>query len=83
MADKIVLGDTSILIEFFRKKDKSKTTLVRLLEDFDRYCISAITEFEIFSGANESQKEYWEAFLEQIIILPFDSSAVERACEID
>ena len=33
MEKKIILADTSILIEFFRKNDKNKTTLVKLVRD--------------------------------------------------
>ena len=81
MAEKIVLADTSILIEFW-KKDKSKTKLFQLLDHFDTYSISAITEFEIFSGANEEQKLFWNQFLERIIILPFDSQAADTASRL-
>jgi len=56
MARRIVLLDTSILIDYFRKKDKTKTMFYQLADDFDEYKISAVTEYEIYSGTNEDQK---------------------------
>jgi tRNA(fMet)-specific endonuclease VapC len=47
MASKIILIDTSILIEYFRKTDKSNSTLYKLYaQDYD-FCVSAITESEL------------------------------------
>jgi tRNA(fMet)-specific endonuclease VapC len=45
MADKIVLVDTSILIDYFRKKDKEKSVLVTLVKQDYNYCISSVTEY--------------------------------------
>ena len=53
MEGKIVLLDTSILIDYFRKKDKSKTFLFSLTNSFEFFGVSAITEFEIFAGSND------------------------------
>jgi len=50
MANTLVLLDTSILIDYFRKKDKAKTRLYELSDLYDGFVISAITEFEIYSG---------------------------------
>jgi tRNA(fMet)-specific endonuclease VapC len=51
MANKIVLADTSILIDYFRKIEKSKSVLIKLFNQEYDFCISAITEYEIYSGA--------------------------------
>ena len=47
MADKKIMIDTSVLIEYFRKSDKNKTILVQLSLEFDHIYNSSITEFEI------------------------------------
>jgi tRNA(fMet)-specific endonuclease VapC len=60
MENKVILADTSVLIDFFRKTDKSKTILVSLLKEGYAFCISAITEYEIYSGASGDQKKFWE-----------------------
>lgn len=82
MADKTLMIDTSLLIDYFRKTDKSKTKLVRLSEQFDQLAISTITEFEIYTGATEAQLTFWDAFLSEIRILPFDSKAARIAVDI-
>ena len=54
MAIKVILVDTSILIDYFRKTEKSNSALVRLFDRGYDFCISAITEYEIYSGATQS-----------------------------
>ena len=46
--------DTTLLIDYFRKTDKSRSRLVQLSERFDQLIISTITEFKIYSGATEA-----------------------------
>jgi tRNA(fMet)-specific endonuclease VapC len=72
MADKIVLADTSLLIDLFRKTDKTNTALVALVRQGYTYCISAVTEYEIYSGAALGQVPFWETLLQKVQVLPFD-----------
>jgi predicted nucleic acid-binding protein len=51
MADKIILIDTSILIDYFRKADKENAALVAIVKQSYTYCISSVTEYEIYRGA--------------------------------
>ncbi|WPU95191.1 type II toxin-antitoxin system VapC family toxin [Mucilaginibacter sabulilitoris] len=83
MADKIVLADTSLLIDFFGKSDKSNSKLISLMDAGYRFCICAITEYEIYTGATDAQMPYWKKFLESIEILSFDSAAVTKAIDIN
>lgn len=83
MAGKIVLLDTSILIDYFRKKDKTKTRFYQLADEFQEYKISAVTEYEIYYGTSLDQKNYWKVFLEHIAVLPFDSLSAETAVDIN
>lgn len=82
MADHIVMVDTSILIDYFRKKDKSKTRLFELSHKFKNLCISSITEFEIYTGANNEQLEFWKTILANFVVFPFDSDAALVAANI-
>lgn len=66
MAEKIVLVDTSILIDLFRKTDKSNAALIALVRQGYHYCISAVTEYEIYSGAALGQVEFWNTFLQKV-----------------
>ena len=83
MAGKIVVLDTSILIDFFRKTAKNKTELIKLVDEGYSYCISAITEYEIYVGATVAQHGYWKQFLLTTNVLPFDTDAVVKAVEIN
>ncbi|MEO3404261.1 type II toxin-antitoxin system VapC family toxin [Mucilaginibacter sp. CAU 1740] len=83
MADKIVLVDTSILIDFFRKSNKQNSKLVYLIDEGYKFCICSITEYELYTGAGESQVAYWKAFLEKVNVLSFDSNASEKAIAIN
>ena len=82
MENKIVLLDTSVLIDNFRKKDKEKSLLVYLTDKFDKFCISSVTEFEIYIGASGIQLAFWENVLLEMNVLPFDSKAAHVAVSI-
>ena len=77
-----MLADTSVLIDFFRKTDKSNAYLLELVRNELTFCISAITEFEIYTGATESQYPYWNEFLKKTQVLPFDKPVVKVAVDI-
>jgi tRNA(fMet)-specific endonuclease VapC len=47
------------------------------------FSISAITEYEIYSGATIAQTDYWQEFLEQTQVLPFDKNVVKVAVDIN
>lgn len=82
MADQIIMVDTSILIDYFRKMDKSKTRLFDLSQKSENLCISSITEFEIYTGAKGEQADFWKAMLSNFIVFPFDSDAALMAVEV-
>lgn len=79
MADKIVLADTSILIDYFRKSDKSNSILVKLFRRGYDFCISSVTEYEIYSGATQAQLSFWDEVLKMTKVLAFDQLAVKVA----
>jgi len=83
MAGRLILADTSVLIEYFRKGDKSRSELVRLYDQGHDICISAITHFEIYTGASVTQHDYWVTMLERISVLPFDAAVSSIAVTID
>lgn len=83
MADKIVLVDTSILIDLFRKTDKANAVLISLIKQGFTYCISAITEYEIYTGALLGQVDFWDNFLKKTEILPFDKAVAKTAADLN
>ena len=83
MADKIVLVDTSMLIDLFRKTDKTKSALITLVRGGYTFCISAITEYEIYTGADFGQVEFWDDFLKKVEVLPFDKKVARIAVDLN
>ncbi len=82
MADKIILADTSILIDLFRKSDKANSIFVKLALKGYEFKISAITEYEVYSGATKDQMPFWDDLLQKVEVLPFDKNVVNHAVYI-
>ena len=83
MENEIVLLDTSILIDYYRKKDKSKSVLFTLSNKYSIFAVSSITQFEIYIGAKNEQIDFWDAFFQEITVLPFNSETSVIAVKID
>jgi len=79
MADKIILVDTSILIDYYRKTDKEKSAWIALVRQGYSFAISAITKYEIYSGATPNQIAFWDNILQAIIIIALDEISVDTA----
>ena len=76
----LICLDTSILIDYYRKKNKSKTKFVQLSEKYS-FAISVITKLEILTGINENQQEFWTHIFEKLKILSLDQKDVEIAAK--
>lgn len=83
MADKVILVDTSILIDFYRKTDKENSAWIGLVRQGYEFTISVITKYEIYSGATQSQLAFWDNVLQAITIIPFDEVCVNTAVSIN
>lgn len=83
MENKLVLIDTSILIEFFRKTDKANSTLLSLVKQGFTFKISAITVYEIYVGANPAQTDFWNELLEKIEVIPLTYIVAKTAVMIN
>ena len=83
MADKIVLADTSTLIEYFRKTDKASSTWIILFDQGFDFCISAITHYEIYSGATAAQLSFWNNVLQRTKVLSMDEAVSQVAVDIN
>jgi tRNA(fMet)-specific endonuclease VapC len=78
----MILLDSSVLIELFRKKDKKKTLFYSLSQLDTDLCISSITYYEIGIGNRKSHFEYWETLTENLTVIPFDKECSNSAIEI-
>ena len=83
MENRDILIDTSIIIEFLRKYNKSDTYLWKIKEK-GYYCyISTITVFEIYAGAiTEKHEEDLKKLLKWMEIIPFTRDIAKRAASI-
>lgn len=82
MADRKLMIDTTILIDYFRKSEKANSKLVLHFKNFDHIYISSIFQFEILNGAPKAQIQFWDDFLEKFTIISFDSQAAKSAARI-
>lgn len=59
MAQELILLDTSVLIEYFRKEDKRNSYFYKLTVSTKMaFAISVISEFEILIGATAQQQQF-------------------------
>ncbi len=82
MADQIILLDTNILIDYFRKSTKQKTILHTLVKDNRKLAISVITHFEILRGINEQQEQFWGELLKDIEVISYFPAVNYTALQI-
>ncbi len=75
--------DTSVLIDYYRKTDKENSVWINLIRQGHKFVISSITKYEIYSGATQSQLNFWDKVLQAIEVIPFDDAAVNTAVEIN
>jgi predicted nucleic acid-binding protein len=71
-----------VLIDYYRKKDKSTTLFYKLTEQYSVFAVSAITEYELYVGNSEEQNEFWNNFFQRITVLPFDTESVKQSVSI-
>jgi tRNA(fMet)-specific endonuclease VapC len=83
MEKPLICLDTSVLIDFYRKTDKSKSFFFQLTEKYDRFAVSAITEFEIFVGSRPDQDDYWDRLFSSMEKISFNSQSNKFAIQID
>jgi predicted nucleic acid-binding protein len=78
----MILLDSSILIELFRKKDKRKTSFFSLSGIHNDLCISSITYYEIGIGNRKSHYDFWNKLSDNLLVLPFDKNCSKTAIEV-
>ncbi|HMO39661.1 MAG TPA: type II toxin-antitoxin system VapC family toxin [Saprospiraceae bacterium] len=82
MANELICLDSSILIDYFRKTKKENSFFFELSNQYASFAVSIITEFEVISGSNQNQKEFWDIFFQRVLVLPFDRKVNEEAVKI-
>jgi predicted nucleic acid-binding protein len=78
----MILIDTSILIDYFRKQNKEKTILYHLFSKEEDLAISVITKYELMFGSNQQQDLFWIALLQKVHIISLDESIIDENVRI-
>jgi len=82
MVKETILIDTSLFIDYYRKKNKENTLLVELAKKYD-FAISVITKFELLMGVKDKEEKlFWQSLFKDIIIFPLADKEVEISAEI-
>ena len=82
MVKETVLIDTSLFIDYYRKKKKEATVLVKLSEKYN-FAISVITKFELLIGVfTKEQYSFWITIFDDLTVFPIADKEVERSAEI-
>lgn len=79
----MILLDTSILIDYYRKTDKSNSIWLSLIRSGYTFSISSISKYELLTGAKPNQLDFWNEVLKEIAVIPFDESCVDTAITIN
>jgi len=79
MDDPRVLIDTSVIIEYFRKTQKEKTTLYKLCADTQEIAVSAVTVFEVFVGNNPKNEQDTRKLFKGFSVISFDEEIAKIA----
>ncbi len=78
----MILLDTSVFIDYFRKTNKVNSLLTKVLSTDERIAISVVTHFEIMIGNTPKQNSFWELILENISILDYNFQLNQHAVDI-
>jgi predicted nucleic acid-binding protein len=77
----MILLDTSVFIDYFRKTNRDNSLLSKVLSTNERIAISVVTHFEILIGNTEQQNSFWELILENITILDYNYQLNQQAVD--
>ena len=82
MENRLILLDTSILIDMFRRKVRENSFFYQLANNYQYFAVSTITRFEILVGNNEIQNSFWSSFYKNIEIIDFNDNCAMAASNI-
>jgi tRNA(fMet)-specific endonuclease VapC len=78
----IICIDANILIEYFRKKDKTKTQLYALAQNHD-ILLPTVALYEFLKGQKSDSLDYFlQRLTTQAKAIPFDFACAQKAAEI-
>jgi tRNA(fMet)-specific endonuclease VapC len=78
----MLLVDTTVLIEYFRKLKKEETFFYELAGKYAKIGISTITRYEIMVGNAPKQDHFWQQLLRSLEAVSFDEAVADEAAAI-
>ena len=79
MENRRVLVDTSVIIDYLRKKNKEKTLFWELVNKYNCY-VSAVTVYEIYTGAkDEAKRVEADTVISFLNVISFDTPQAQNA----
>ena len=76
-----ILIDTSIIIDYYRKKNIENTKFYRLVDKYD-ICISVITQFEFLIGFSDEKLAFAKELIDRMEIIDINKLISEKARSI-
>jgi predicted nucleic acid-binding protein len=76
----VISLDTSVLLDYYRVKDKKATMLYRLSLSY-QFAISTIVVYEILRG-DKKKDTFWTTFFAETRVMAFDSSSAHQSASI-
>ncbi len=83
MENPVIVLDTSVLIDYFRKTNKEKTFFVELSNTEVLFAASVITQFEVYVGSRKEHYPFWDKLFDSFMMLPLDHDCIRTALAID
>jgi len=77
----MILLDSSIIIDFLRQKEKSKTQLYHLAKIYS-LSISTVTLYEVGIGNQKHHLDYWNRLNDRMKLFPVDEQVALAAIDI-
>ena len=77
-----VMLDSSVLIEYFRARNKERTLYTEIIGKHEIRSISVIAKMEVLYGVRSELVEYWAAVFATMMVIPFTDNTVAKAHEI-
>ena len=77
-----VMLDATILIEYFRARNKENTFYTEIVRKNDNPLISVVAKLEVLYGTRTDLVEYWNAVFATMMVVPFTDEMVAKAHEI-
>lgn len=82
MENRLVLLDSSVLIDYFRKVNKEQSIFYKLRKQNYIFFISVVTYFEIEIGKTQNQNKFLDEIFQEIKVIPFNREEAKTAKNI-